>query len=168
MTTSFSSSVDITDRSENFIHDRASQTIRPENENMEVEHFVDTSCDVRGFESMDIDDSDTILQERPGCVNFSPKKSILKDEYLAEQLFSSALLSEHIADIYDMFLTPLIFASSADVSKKTLCVISPIIRSDQSLHGYKTATRGILYLLESDSRGVRQIMELITFHCGSP
>lgn len=130
MTTSFNSSVDITDRSENFIHDRASQTIRPENENMEVERFVDTSCDVREFESMDIDDSDTILQERPGCVKFSPKKSILKDEYLAEQLFSSTLLSEHIANVYEMLLTPLICASSADVSKKTLCVISSIIRSD--------------------------------------
>ncbi|MCJ1262320.1 hypothetical protein MMC22_002190 [Lobaria immixta] len=105
ITTSFNSSIDTTDKPDIFMHDRPSQTIRPEAKKMEVERFLDVNDDVREYESMDID-SDTVLLERTHRADLSRTKSLSanpieygtlsgrkEEEYLAEQFVSSNLLT---------------------------------------------------------------------------
>lgn len=112
--TSLNSPVDTTDKSDNFMHDRPSLTTRPEVKSMEVERFLDAVNDVREYESMDIDDSDTALLQRANSVGLSPTKGALanttergkvsyrkEDEYSAEQFVSLSLLGEHLVHGYD-------------------------------------------------------------------
>lgn len=167
MTTSFNSSVDNTD---NFIHERHSQTTRPEATNLEVKRFVNANYDVKEYELMDIDDLDaealatyTSDGSQVSSINDKSldnnwvehgKPSNRKDAYLVEQFVSSALLSEHMVQVYDMLSGPLISSSSTEFSEKMPGIFSSVLRSDQSFHGYKTASRCILHMFESDLRGI--------------
>lgn len=161
ITTSFNSSEDTTDKSEISMHDLPSQTTRPEAKKLEVGRFLDVNDDVREYESMDIDDSDTVLLERTyraglsrtkalsaNAIEYGTLSSRKEEEYLPEQFVSLNLLSEHLNIEYDILSTSLISSSSSRFSKNICCIVPSIIRSNPSLNGYQSTSRSILYLFE--------------------
>lgn len=166
ITTSFNSSVDTTDRSD----DRHLQTTRHEAKNMEVRRFVNANYDVKEYELMDIDDLNTealanytyddsqVSSIKGKSLDHNSaehgKSSNRKDAFLVEQFVSSILLSEHIVHVYDMLSGSLIYSSSTEFSKKMRGTIPSALRSDQSFHGDQIASRCIPHMFESHLRGI--------------
>lgn len=134
MTTSFDSSIGTMDSYDNIMHERSSQTTKPEAKNSDY--------NIREYESMDVDDSETVLLQRTDWVSLSPTKEVSANsmehgrtsnrkevEYLAEQFFPPSLLSMDMVDEYDLPLTSLISSRSNGFSQRSCRIISSVIRS---------------------------------------